>query len=467
VPINDRSGKHVAELVATGNRPCVIGLRGWTQGAMTRFWIDFAETLFARNAGELYLVVDEFHNFAPKGKILSPQAGKALHWSNRLLSEGRGLGIVCLTASQRPQKVHNDSLTSCETLVAMRVIHKADRDAVKDWIDGNGDPAGQGGAQHAGGHAARGGVGLVAGDRVRAQAGEVPDVHHVRLVRAAAAAEAGERQGVGGRGPVGGEGEAGGGDRGGEGERPEGAALSELLHQSAKELGEAACGGPGGEPGDGEKAVARPGAVAPARPAPLPAVRASQATRLNGEGASCPRFVAPADAEGREALQGPERKLLDALAWLEQIGVTEPENGAAAFVAGYSPTSTSYTNPRGALRSKGMIEYLGDDRLRLTSNGRGLAAVPEKSPSTGELHERILGKLDGPMARLLRPLLERYPNAMSNEDLAAAAGYSPTSTSYTNPRGALRSFGMVEYRDGGVAARSILFPTADHADEED
>jgi hypothetical protein len=105
--------------------------------------------------------------------------------------------------------------------------------------------------------------------------------------------------------------------------------------------------------------------------------------------------------------------------------------------------------------------------IRLTSNGRGLAAVPEKSPSTGELHERILGKLDGPMARLLRPLLERYPNAMSNEDLAAAAGYSPTSTSYTNPRGALRSFGMVEYRDGGVAARSILFPTADHADEED
>jgi DNA helicase HerA-like ATPase len=140
VPINDRSGKHIAELVSEGNRPCVIGLRGWTQGAMTRFWIDFASTLFGKNAGELYLIADEFHNFAPKGKILSPEAGQSLHWSNRLLSEGRGLGIVCLTASQRPQKVHNDSLTSHETLVAMRVIHKADRDAIKDWIDGNGDP---------------------------------------------------------------------------------------------------------------------------------------------------------------------------------------------------------------------------------------------------------------------------------------------------------------------------------------
>lgn len=140
VPINDRSGKHIAELVASGNRPCVIGMRGWTHAAMTRFWIDFAAALFAGNAGELYVVGDEFHNFAPKGKVLSPQAGESLHWSNRLLSEGRGLGLVCLLASQRPQKVHNDTLTSCETLVAMRVIHKADRDAVKDWIDGAGDP---------------------------------------------------------------------------------------------------------------------------------------------------------------------------------------------------------------------------------------------------------------------------------------------------------------------------------------
>ena len=72
---------------------------------------------------------------------MDPEAGKCLHWSNRLMSEGRGLGIVCLVASQRPQKVHNDALTSCETLVAMRVIHASDREAVKDWIEGCGDMA--------------------------------------------------------------------------------------------------------------------------------------------------------------------------------------------------------------------------------------------------------------------------------------------------------------------------------------
>lgn len=139
VAINAQSGKHVAELIAAGNRPCVIGFRGWMTSHMVRFWIDFASTLFNANSGELYLVGDEFHNFAPKGKIMDPEAGKCLHWSNRIMSEGRGIGLVCLIASQRPQKVHNDTLTSCETLVAMRVIHAADRTAVKEWIDGCGD----------------------------------------------------------------------------------------------------------------------------------------------------------------------------------------------------------------------------------------------------------------------------------------------------------------------------------------
>lgn len=139
VPINQQSGKHVAELITSGNRPAIIGFRGWMTSHMVQFWIDFASAIFNANSGELYLVGDEFHNFAPKGKIMDPQAGKCLHWSNRLLSEGRGLGIVCLIASQRPQKVHNDALTSCETLVAMRVIHAADRAAVEDWIKGCGD----------------------------------------------------------------------------------------------------------------------------------------------------------------------------------------------------------------------------------------------------------------------------------------------------------------------------------------
>jgi uncharacterized protein len=139
VPINARSGAAIAELVATGNRSAIIDLGSWMVAERTQFWIDFASSYFKNVRGRHFLVIDEVHNFCPKGKIMDPNAGKMLHWSNRLASEGRGKGLTLVAASQRPQKVHNDFLTSCETLIAMRVIHKADRDAVKDWLDACGD----------------------------------------------------------------------------------------------------------------------------------------------------------------------------------------------------------------------------------------------------------------------------------------------------------------------------------------
>lgn len=141
IPINSQSGKEVAELIATGNRPCIIGFRGWMPAEMTRFWLQFAPTLFNLNVGQLDVLIDEIQNLAPKGKIMDPDSGKCLHWTNRLMAEGRGLGLTFTIASQRPQKVHNDTLDCCETLVAMRVAHPAARQALKDWIDGNGDPS--------------------------------------------------------------------------------------------------------------------------------------------------------------------------------------------------------------------------------------------------------------------------------------------------------------------------------------
>ena len=140
VPINAHSGAVVGDLVATGNRPCIIDLGGWMVGERTRFFIEFASTLFKKTHGARWLCIDECHNFAPQGKIMDPDAGKMLHWANRLASEGAGKGLTLISASQRPQKVHKDYLTSHETLIAMRVIHPLDRKAMKEWMDGCADP---------------------------------------------------------------------------------------------------------------------------------------------------------------------------------------------------------------------------------------------------------------------------------------------------------------------------------------
>lgn len=140
VPVQPTAGAALAELIFTGNRPCIIDMREWRSMDRTKFFIDFAESAFKVTQGHRYLVISEVHNFAPKGKVLSPQAGDMLYWASRLASEGRGLGLTILADSQRPQKVHNDVLDSCETLIGCRTIHKSGREAIKDWIDGAADP---------------------------------------------------------------------------------------------------------------------------------------------------------------------------------------------------------------------------------------------------------------------------------------------------------------------------------------
>jgi hypothetical protein len=76
VPINDRSGKHIAELVSTGNRPCVIGLRGWTQGGddalLDRLRVD---ALRAPTPASCTWSATSSTTSRPRGKILSPPGG--------------------------------------------------------------------------------------------------------------------------------------------------------------------------------------------------------------------------------------------------------------------------------------------------------------------------------------------------------------------------------------------------------
>lgn len=169
----------------------------------------------------------------------------------------------------------------------------------------------------------------------------------------------------------------------------------------------------------------------------------------------------PADAtSGTGELTGSEQKVLDAIAWCESIGIPNPEQTLVAFLAGYSNTrSTGYTNPRGAAKAKGLVEYRGDT-ISLTGHGRTLAHAPEHPLTQDELQRTVLNKLDGSSRKVLEPLLRSYPEPMSNEDLCAAAGYTNVrSTGYTNPRGRLKSCDLVEYVDGGVRARDILFIT--------
>lgn len=164
------------------------------------------------------------------------------------------------------------------------------------------------------------------------------------------------------------------------------------------------------------------------------------------------------ESESSGGLSGPEQRILDAIAWLNSIGIDEPEQTAVAFLAGYTIGGGAFNNPRGTLRTKGLVDYRPGDRIVLTSPGRERANWPTEALTSEELQRRVIERLPGPEQKILRVLLSRRGEAMDNDDLARAAGYEPGGGAFNNPRGRLRTLGLIEYpQRGQVRARSILF----------
>jgi hypothetical protein len=156
-------------------------------------------------------------------------------------------------------------------------------------------------------------------------------------------------------------------------------------------------------------------------------------------------------------LTGPEQRILDALAWLEAVGVKSADNAAVAFVAGYSVGGGAYNNPRGALRTKGLIDYNGGG-VSLTPEGRAAANPPDMGVTSAELRQRVLQRLPGPESKLLTVIMKVFPKKISNQDLADQTGYAVGGGAFNNPRGRLHTLGLITYPERGyLRASEYLF----------
>ncbi len=484
VPINRQSGAAVAELVSTGNRPAIIDLGGWMPGDRTRFFIDFASTVFRTTRGGRYLVIDEVHNFAPKGKVFDPDAGRMLHWANRLASEGRGKGLTILAASQRPQKVHNDFLTSCETLIACRVIHAADRNAIKEWIAGSADPVigkavldglAQMKREEAWVWSPECGYGPeklkfpmfqtydsfkpqpAAGGKLKGWA--AVDLDEVRGKLAAALEEAkandpaalkreiaelrktvltvpadpelihaaevrGYKRGLDAYGPW----VSGLRDR-----------LIVAMNQSAKDVFAAL-----------DLELNRQPVAPPVRE---PAYREIvEAMQRKPKHIDPPKLVEP--VSGIE-LNGVKIRILNAIAWLNAKGIERPSHEAVAAVANTKPSGGYFRNAMGAMRTAGLIDYPTAGAVVLTEGGEKLATVE----SGGSLEDSWLGILSGIDRKIVEALLRYHPEPQSRADLATEIHTESEGGYFRNALGRVRTLGAIDYpRPGYVALTRHVKP---------
>lgn len=158
---------------------------------------------------------------------------------------------------------------------------------------------------------------------------------------------------------------------------------------------------------------------------------------------SLPKSVTGPRNDFANGLKGPERRIIDSLATWRVLGNDRPTNAQVAWLARYSPSSTSYTNPRSALHSAGLIHYPENGFVALTAAGEAHGSRAIEIPDG--ILSYVLAQLPGPEARILRSVARWFPESASNAETAYAAGYSESSTSYTNPRSALRSKDLITY----------------------
>jgi uncharacterized protein len=85
----------------------------------------------------------------------------------------------------------------------------------------------------------------------------------------------------------------------------------------------------------------------------------------------------------------------------------------------------------------------------LSDSGRAIAEVPNTSLTTEELQTKVLAALPGPEQKLLKVLIEIYPEEIGKDELAERSEYAPGSGGFNNPCGRLRTLGLVEYPSPG------------------
>ncbi len=137
VPITDKQGAKLGEIVGTSDLQCVIDVSEFTMGERRRFMVGFTEALYQHNRATLFLILDEADEFAPQRPM--PDQTLMLHRIDQIVRRGRSRGFRVTMITQRPAVLSKDVLSQAATLIAMKLTAPQDRKALGAWVEGQAD----------------------------------------------------------------------------------------------------------------------------------------------------------------------------------------------------------------------------------------------------------------------------------------------------------------------------------------
>ncbi len=480
VPLEPGAGALLADLVAEERLTSVFDVSEFSKADQRRFLLAFAERLLRRNREPLHLFLEEAHEYLPQ-RVMRDEAQLVGAWS-KIVKQGRFRGLGATLVSQRSASLNKDVLTQVDTLVVMRTTAPQDRKAVMAWVeehdfahdlvaslpelaDGeawvwspeflktterirfrrrhtfdSGATPKMG--QHRRAPATLADVDLAAikeqmAETIERAKGEDPKELRRRIAQLereleAAAADRPE--------PV--------------IERVEVPVLDRQLVEDLEELLQPATGALA----EVQETLFRHRRWMEEQPAPAPPQSLGRRTGTQTPPApQPPTGEVPRRAADRGTVEGlgpGATGLLETLARRHPMRLSRQQ---LATMAGRSIRSSSFTAQVAELKKLGLAEEV-DGQLTATPAGLDhvgeAAARPQTSAELVEVWRQALP--DGPR-RMLDVLLDAYPSPMARDELAAAAGFSPTSSSVGAHLTTLRRNGLIDTDAGGARATDTLF----------
>lgn len=512
IPLEPSAGKLVAEMIIEQRLTCVLDISEFAERQQQwGFLIDLGETLLRKNRQVLHLFLEEADEYLPQRTSEKGNLPKCLGVWQRVVKRGRFRGIGSTQITQRNASLNKDTLYMAEALIAMRVGGKADREAVRGWVDyhnaskeivdslptladGEGwvsSPAWlkltqrvQFDRRHTfdsgstpvllKGTVAPATLANIDMETLRTRMAatiekvKADDPNELRkqiaqlkkqiattptktVEKADADPRAIERAVNQATGTVLRE-----ANKRIDALRTAGARVAKAVRDASVDLqgiadrySEAFERVALMEQGQTEEFRTEI-PVAVRRPIDL-----TVATRRPARGGSLLGTTTSASA-----LSGARLKIIRGLAELEAVGVSKARRAQLSFYIGISFAGGYGSNTLGTLRTGGLVDYPDDGYVALTPTGRAAAGEVDPPESLRELHDRIRGHLSGLSERIFDAIVALGAGgATTREKLGSIIGVSFAAGYGSNTLGALRTAGIVDYPDKGTVGPSdLLFP---------
>jgi len=499
VPLEESAGEVVARAIVENRFSAVIDLSLFRKGQMIRFMVAFAETLYRLNREPLHLFVDEADAVAPQARNYGGDENRMLGAMEDIVRRGRKRGIGCTLITQRPAVLNKNVLTQCEILVALRMVHPKDIDAIREWVNVHADPATaktmiedlpalpigtawfwspgwlgklqrvsvrrretfDSGATPKPGEAVRKPTSMARidldalGDQIKATVEKAKADDPKELKRRIAVLESAIKSRHAETKvqiketireiPV---------LKNGQLERTEkiierAEAVTKIMVEQITKLRDSVF-----------LATTPPVADRKADMFITKSVHLCRPPIGGSSGHPRPRPQATTPTEG---LNRKQQQILDALAWWESVGVNAPTNAQLGAIALIDTSGGYFSNVAGPMSSLGLIER-GMGTTRLTDAGRAQANPITHTTTMAAYHDMMRERVrrhrssNGKTIAILDAVIEANGADLTNEQIGAAAGLDTTGGYFSNSIGPLSTIGLIERRAGVVRPTELLFP---------